>query len=506
MAISQYLAPSDLETTLEQMREGFQLIDRDFKYLYLNPAAAAQGRRARGELVGRTMTECYPGIEQTELFALLRRCMGERTPATMENRFTYPDGTSRVFELRIQPVDPGVAILSIDVTHGKNLENQLRHAQKMEAVGRLAGAVAHDFNNVLSVVLAYADLALGTLATEEPLRADVFEIKRAGERAAALTRQLLTFSRQQVAEPRVLDLNTLLAGIERMLRRLIGADVRLTMLTSSTLGRILADPGLVEQIIMNLVVNARDAMPRGGKLTIETSDVRLDEAYAVEHFGVTPGDYVMVAVSDTGIGMNKDTQARIFEPYFTTKEKDKGTGLGLATVFGIVQQCRGHIWLYSEPGVGTTFRIYFPRTDAPAAVGPASSSPPGPLEGGTETILLVENDEAVRAVARRMLRKAGYHVLEASNGGEALLLCEQHPATIHLLLSDVVLPLMSGRTLAARVVPLRPGMRVLFMSGYSDQAAVHHGTVESGAAFLAKPLTPESLLRKVREVLLASER
>jgi two-component system cell cycle sensor histidine kinase/response regulator CckA len=505
MTPSQPLGFGDLGTALDAMREGLQVIDREWRYVYLNNAAAAHGRRPREELVGRTMMECYPGIDETEVFALMRKCMDDRTSGTMENKFTYPDAAPRTFELRIEPTETGIVVLSIDVTEGRKLEGQLRHWQKMEAVGRLAGSVAHDFNNVLSVILTYTELILSDLRPEDPLRTDLTEIKRAGERAAELTRHLLTFSRQQVVEPRVLDLNAVLAGMERMLGRLLGADVGLTMLPTPRLGRVVADPGQVEQVIMNLAVNARDAMPRGGKLTIETCNVQLDDAYVREHFGVTPGSYVMLAISDTGEGMSRETQVRIFEPFFTTKGAGKGTGLGLATVFGIVQQSGGHVWVYSEPGNGATFKLYFPATDAAAELPPPSSAL-GALEGGTETVLLVEDDDQVRAVARTVLRSNGYHVLEAPNGGEALLVCEQHPGTIHLLLTDVVLPHMSGRSLVDRIAPLRPKMKILFMSGYSGEAVVHHGALDSGVEFLQKPLTPEALLRKVRKVLASPKR
>jgi two-component system, cell cycle sensor histidine kinase and response regulator CckA len=378
-------------------------------------------------------------------------------------------------------------------------EEQLRQAQKLEALGRLAGGIAHDFNNVLSVILSYSAMLAADLAPGDPVRGDLEEISKAGHRAAGLTRQLLMFSRQEVAEPRVLDLNDLLANMDKMLQRILGEDVVLVSARAPAVGRIRADPGHVEQIVMNLVVNARDAMPTGGKITIETANVFLDETYARDHLGVTPGPYVRLTVTDTGTGMDPATQARIFEPFFTTKEKGKGTGLGLSTVFGIVQQCKGAIWVHSEPGHGTTFKVHLPRVDAKADRVTPSAAPISVR--ASETILLVEDEDQIRVVAREILRKQGYRVLEARNAGEALLHCESYDGTIHLLLTDVVMPQMSGPELAKRLIRIRPTVKVLCMSGYTDDAVVRHGALAGGMAYLQKPITPDNLTQKVRAVL-----
>ena len=391
----------------------------------------------------------------------------------------------------------------------RRTQEQLAHGQKMEAVGRLAGGVAHDFNNLLSVVLSYTELALEELSANDPLRADIEEIAAAGRRANELTRQLLAFSRQQALETKAVSLNEVVTGMDRMMRRIVGADISVTFLPAPDLPRVKADPGQLEQVIMNLIVNARDAMPTGGKLTIETNEVHLDESHAAQRHDVQPGPYVLLAVSDTGMGIGKEMQSRIFEPFFTTKEVGKGTGLGLATVFGIVRQSGGHVSVYSEVGEGTVFKLYFPRVDDASleAGAPPDSTPGNDLFGtsgtrrGSETILLVEDEEAVRIVVRDVLRRHGYRVLEAPNGGEALLICEQHGAEIHLLLTDLILPHMNGRQLAERVAPLRPAMKVLFMSGYTGESVLQHGILDSGASFLQKPITPDLLTRKVRAVL-----
>ena len=378
-------------------------------------------------------------------------------------------------------------------------EEQLRQVQKMEAVGRLAGGVAHDFNNVLSVILSYGEILLADLKPGDPMRSDVEEIRKAASRAAGLTRQLLLFSRQQVMEPKVIDLCEILRSMDKMLQRIVGEDVELVSVDSKAVGRIKADPSHIEQVILNLVVNARDAMPTGGKLTIEASNVDLDEDHALNHLPSKPGPHVMLAVTDTGTGMDRETQARIFEPFFTTKGTGKGTGLGLSTVFGIVQQAGGSIWVYSEPGKGTTFKMYLPRVEAEVDVLRAQASPA--TLRGTETVLLVEDEEQVRTIALSILRRQGYNVIPAQNGGEALLVCERHPQPIDLLLTDVVMPHMSGPELAKRLAVTRPRMRVLCMSGYTDDSIVRHGVLDARVAFIQKPITPASLAKKVREVL-----
>jgi signal transduction histidine kinase len=379
-------------------------------------------------------------------------------------------------------------------------EERLRQAQKMEAVGRLAGGVAHDFNNLLTVIISYSDLLLEDLGSDDPKRDDVDQIRKAAEGAAALTRQLLAFSRQQVLQPKALDLKATVAGTEKLLNRLIGEDVRLITFLAPDLGVVKADPGQIEQIIINLAVNARDAMPTGGRLTIEAANVDMGEAYVRGHPPATPGRYVMLALSDTGIGMDEQTKARIFEPFFTTKEPGKGTGLGLATVYGIVKQSGGFIWVYSEPGHGTSFKVYLPRVDEPAEPAAAPTATAEPTRG-TETVLVVEDAASVRMVTRQVLERYGYAVLEAPNGDTALRLAAGHHGPIHLLLTDVVMPGLSGRQLAEQLAQLRPDMKVLYASGYADHAIVHHGILEPGIAYLQKPFTPDALGRRVRQLL-----
>ncbi len=420
--------------------------------------------------------------------------------------FWRKDGNSVPVEYTSTPIRTedggliGAVVTFDDISDRKRLEAQFLQAQKMEAVGRLAGGVAHDFNNLLTIINGYGQLLLERLEPNNPLQGHASEIMKAGERAASLTRQLLAFSRQQVLQLQVLDLNAVVTNVEKMLRRLIGEDIELRTVLNRELGRVKADAGQLEQVIMNLAVNARDAMPQGGKLTIETASVELDESYVRSHADVKPGRYVMLAVTDTGIGMEKETQALIFEPFFTTKEKGKGTGLGLATVYGIVKQSGGDIWVYSEPGRGTSFKIYMPRVEETVEA-VELGKPLAKRPTAQETVLLVEDEVGVRSLLHGVLTSGGYTVLEGRRGEEALRIAELHQGPIHLILTDVVMPGMSGRELAERLKASRPEMKVLYMSGYTDDAIVHHGVLDPGMAFLQKPFTPDALARKVREVL-----
>ncbi len=478
----------------------------DGKFLNVNPAFVAMlGRESERELLALdSIVELYrnPGERTAIVERLLRRGRLEGLEVDLKRK----DGAPLTFRFSSRLLNDAqgrpayIESIGENITDRRVLEEQLRQAQKMEAVGKLAGGVAHDFNNLLNVILGYSTLALERLEPSDPVRKHIGEISKAADRAAALTRQLLAFSRKQVLEPKVLDLNAIVTEMDKMLRRLIREDIELVSLPAEGLGRVKADPGQVEQILMNLVVNARDAMPHGGNLTIETGNVVLDENYARQHLEVTPGPHVMLAVSDTGHGMAPEIRTRIFEPFFTTKEQGKGTGLGLATVFGIVKQSGGSIWVYSEPGQGTAFKVYFPRFEGdeqPAGLLKKASQ----ILRGSETILLVEDEESLRRLAREFLEASGYRVIEAQNSSDALRISEQHQGPIHLMLTDVVMPGLGGQELAERLAPARPETKVLYISGYTEQAINQHGVLDAGAAFLQKPFTPDDLRRKVREVL-----
>ncbi len=427
-------------------------------------------------------------------------------PYRIEHRIIRPDGSVRYVQEQAEVItdQDGKAIRMLgtvqDITEYKVLEEQFRQAQKMEAVGQLAGGIAHDFNNLLTVINGYGQVLLESFEPEDPNREMVEEVVKAGVRAAALTKQLLAFSRRQVLELRVINVNSVVSGIESMLRRLIGENIRLRSKLDPRVGNIKADPGQLEQVIVNLVVNARDAMPNGGTLTIETANVDLDEAYAAEHAAVQPGPYAVLIVSDTGTGMDAQTQARIFEPFFTTKGLGRGTGLGLATVYGIVKQSGGYIWVYSEPGHGTTFKIYLPRLSDEVLLPAASAAPSESLAGG-ETILVVEDDASIRGLIQNLLSRQGYTVLVVGGAQEALETCQTLQGSIDLLLTDVVMPDMGGPELASQLLELRPEMRVVYMSGYTENTISQHGVLNQEITLLEKPFTAESLVRKVREVL-----
>jgi PAS domain S-box-containing protein len=453
-------------------------------------------------IVGHHIREFQVPGQEEETVAAYQANVRQGEGRTRDVELRRPDGTTVLMDFSAVRVRYGdddlVLTIGRDVTAERRMERQLQMAQRMEAVGRLAGGVAHDFNNLLTAIRGYAELLREDLPDAAPGREDVDEILTAAGRATALTRQLLAFSRQQVLRPRIVDLNELATGTEKLLRRLIGEDVQLAVHLAPVPVLVKADPGQIEQVIINLAVNSRDAMPQGGTLAIETSAVDLDESYAAMHLPVVPGPYVMLTVTDTGVGMSKDVQARIFEPFFTTKEAGKGTGLGLATVYGIVKQSDGYIWVYSEPGQGTTFRIYLPRVageaDAPLAAAPVVAT------GGSETILLVEDDEPLRRLARQVLERHGYTVLDAADPEQALAVAA-HVGVVQLLLTDVVMPGMGGRELAERLLRERPGLKVLYISGYADDAIAHHGMLTPGAELLQKPYGSEMLLRKVRETL-----
>ena len=470
-----------------------------------NTAAERLFGWSAAEVLGKPVPT-VPAEQRGAYVGLLRRVLGGESLNGVELVRSKQDGTPVTVNLFAAPLRDaagrvtGVLALFEDVTGVKRLEQQFHQAQKMEAVGRLAGGVAHDFNNLLTAILGSTDLLLETLPADHPGREEAEETRKAALRAADLTRQLLAFGRQQVLAPRVLDLNEVVANMDKMLQRLIGEDVDLRTVLADDLGAVRADPGQLEQVIVNLAVNARDAMPKGGMLTIETANVTLDETYAATHTVVQPGPYILLAVSDTGTGMDAAIKARAFEPFFTTKPKGKGTGLGLATVYGIVKQSGGYVWVYSEPGRGTTFKIYLPRVDAP--VQPAQ--PPVATTGsrqGSETILVVEDQDEVRRLTRRILEARGYRVLVAANGAAALRLAHEQRGSIHLLVTDVVMPGMSGRELGLLLAAAHPTMKVLYLSGYTDESIVRHGVLEPGVAFLQKPFTADVLACKVREVL-----
>jgi PAS domain S-box-containing protein len=496
--------------------------DRDGRFTFANRALAEAYGTTVEQLVGRTDADFNARPDEVAAFrrASLEVLESGRDIHIPEEVLTDASGTERWLETVKRPLavvdhdgrqETQILGVATDITVRRRAERalreseeRLRQGQRMEAVGRLAGGIAHDFNNVLTAIRSYSEFLLEDLDVRDPHRGDVEEINKAANRAAALTRQLLAFSRQQVLKPRALDLNATVGELAPMLGRLLGSDIRLETRLAPTLGVVLADPGQLEQVLVNLVVNARDAMPEGGALTVETGNVVLDAGDAHRDATLTPGPYVMLAVSDTGIGMDRETKSRVFDPFFTTKDVGKGTGLGLATVYGIVKQSGGYVWVYSEPGQGTTFKIYLPRVDvaADASTTESTSAPAADLAWSNATVLLVEDDPAVRSAARRALLRAGFLLIEASDGAEALTLCpEQGGPTIDLVVTDLVMPEMGGIELAAALRARRPGIRVLYMSGYTRDALRRQSVLEPGAVFLEKPFTPQALVNAVRAAL-----
>ena len=491
---------------VENATYGIYRSTTDGTFLYVNSGLAAMlGYQSKDELLAANLADHIYG-NPSERSRIIEKAAQIGRLEAVEVEWKRKDGKPIKVHLSERAVRDeqgqleGFEAIVENVTEQRSLEQQFRQAQKMEAVGRLSGGIAHDFNNLLGVIIGYSEFLEERLDQNDQLRKNAEEIKKAGQRAASLTRQLLAFSRQQVLEPRVVDLNTVVAETEKMLRRLIGEDIALTTALASELGRVKADQGQIEQVIVNLAVNARDAMPHGGKLILETANVELDEAFASQHSPTVPGRYVMLAVTDTGVGMEKEVQAHIFEPFFTTKGKDKGTGLGLSVVYGVVKQSGGYIWVYSEPGKGTTFKIYLPLVEEAVEKADQSTRPAKPLQG-SETILLVEDEESLRHLTRTLLIESGYTVLEAKSGTQALEIARAHRGTIHLLLTDMVMPGMSGDVLADQLSLLCPDIKVLFMSGYTDYAVAAHGALEVGTFLLQKPFTRDALMGKVREVL-----
>src|SRR5258706_2784302 len=490
----------------ENAADMIAVVDGEGRRVYNSPAYQ--------KILGYTLTELQSPSTLAQIHPDDRQLVQEAAAQAgaegigrqIEYRMRHKNGTWRILESTASAIrsDSGkvehLVIVNRDITDRRRLEDQFRQAQKMDAIGRLSGGIAHDFNNILGVIIGYAEILQENIDSTHPDRSCVDEIQRAGQRAASLTRQLLAFSRQQVLEPKVLDLNAVISDMEKMLRRLIGEDIELSTDLNQELGHVRADQGQLEQVILNVAVNARDAMPDGGKFSITTQDLVMAEAETKRYsYPFRPGRYVLLTVSDNGMGMDVGTQARIFEPFFTTKEKGKGTGLGLATVYGIVKQSDGYIEVHSEVGVGTTFKVYLPIVEA--IIEPDSTQPAliSSLQGN-ETILLAEDDDILRILARNMLLRFGYTVLEASNGAEACEIARKRVGPIHLLLTDVVMPGMNGRELGERLAQERPDLTIVYMSGYTGQG-VGQGVLPSGCHFLAKPFHRESLARKLREAL-----
>ena len=495
-----------LQSITENSPDAIITTDGPGRVTYFSRGAEAMFGYSAEEMIGTSVADLYPGGRE-EARSVKRRLVEEGLLRNYESGFLAKDGRRVEISASISVLRDasGAAVGTLgllkDIAERRQLEEQLRQSQKMDAIGRLAGGIAHDFNNLLTVIAGRAQMILARLRPEEPIHRDATLVRTTADRAAALTQQLLAFSRKQVLQPQVLDLNAVMTAMGPMLSRLIGEDIKLAVVPAAGLDRVKADPGQIEQVIVNLVVNSRDAMPQGGRLSIETANVELDEAYARRHVSVPAGQYVMLAVSDSGSGMDEQTRSRVFEPFFTTKEPGKGTGLGLATVYGIVKQSGGDIRLYSEVGTGTTFKIYLPRVVEMVSLPDPTTSVSAMAPRGDETVLLVEDEPEVRDLAREILEGSGYTVLQACDALEAVFIAERHAGPIHLLLTDVIMPRQSGRALVERLRPLRPEMQVLYMSGYTNDAIVRHGVLDPDTLFIQKPFSPAALGHKVRAAI-----
>lgn len=503
MRIEHQLRESDAQNRalIEAIPDMMFIINKEGVFLDFVPSSTAKPLLPPDEFLGKKISDIMPPEIAKNQMEQIRKTI-ETGQLQISDYVLQESESIKHYEGRMVSIsDDKVLAISRDITETKQMQEQLNQSMKMEAIGRLAGGIAHDFNNALTVILAISDMMLKDLTEVHPLYPEIKEIHKAGERCSILTRQLLAFSRLQPLQMTVLNLNDVFINMEKMLVRVIGEDIEIVKFLESEKGSVKADIGQLEQILANLAVNARDAMPNGGTLTIETKDVYLDDEYANNHMDVVSGNYVMLAVSDTGEGMNSETRSKVFEPFFTTKEKGKGTGLGLASVYGIVKQSGGNIWVYSEPGKGSTFKIYLPRVEEKAEKLKEQKSDSKKSYRGSETVLLVEDEDSVREVTKRMLTSNGYTVLDASNAEQSLKICEQHPESIHLLITDMVMPGMSGTELGDHMTRKYPNMKVLYISGYTDNAIIQQGILPNATHFIQKPFTAESLLHKVSQVI-----
>lgn len=490
-----------IRLTIDQMHEGIQVVDFDWKYVYLNAAAIRHSNKAAEELLGHAMPEVYPGINRTVIYSALKDVMEARCHRRVESEFAYPDGKKCWFELFIEPHPNGILIRSIDITQRKKIEEQYLYSQKLEAVGRLAGGIAHDFNNKLGIMMLYCEMALDAKLPEElGVTGYIENILKAINESAIITKQLLAFGRKQVLDMRIYDLNDILSSSTLNLKKLIGENIEVKYFLEPNLWRSRVDRSQIEQVVLNLVLNSRDSIAANGNITIETANTELDKSYASLHDNVIPGEYVMLSVSDNGAGMSAETRGKVFEPFFTTKEFGKSSGLGLASVHGIVNQSNGHIWVYSEAGIGTTFKIYLPRASETAEPS-LLANPTIQVKSKGERILLVEDDALLREAFFQTLRAAGYFVLSADSAEAAIEIFNQHQGDFDLLLTDVVLPKMSGRDLAALLVEKKPDLKFAFMSGYTENSIVHNGVLDTDSVLIQKPIATKKLLAALRGVL-----